>query len=249
MPDVVLATINARYSHASFGLRYLMANLGDCKRSPRLLRVRSAHRSPDTIADRILEEHPRIVGLGVYIWNVTPTTCNWCEPAARPESRSGHRAGRPGGQPRVGAAGDLRAGGLRHHRRGATWPGPPCAGNCWPANTRPSVSCPGGFVDVNRLLLPYQLYPNEDIAERVIYVEASRGCPFTCEFCLSSLNVPVRRFPAGDPAAGFRRICSTAGCVISSSWTAPSISASNTVCACWSFSCEHYRRDCSFTSR
>ena len=27
MPDVVLTTLNARYAHASFGLRYLMANL------------------------------------------------------------------------------------------------------------------------------------------------------------------------------------------------------------------------------
>jgi hypothetical protein len=32
----------------------------------------------------------------------------------------------------------------------------------------------------------------------VIYVEASRGCPYTCEFCLSALEIPVRQFPL-DP--------------------------------------------------
>src|SRR5262249_51046149 len=37
------------------------------------------------------------------------------------------------------------------------------------------------------------LYNDADIAHRILYVEASRGCPFTCEFCLSSLDIPVRQ--------------------------------------------------------
>jgi len=45
----------------------------------------------------------------------------------------------------------------------------------------------------DQLQLPYDLYTDEDIAHRVIYVEASRGCPYACEFCLSSLDIPVRQ--------------------------------------------------------
>src|SRR6185312_10750233 len=54
---------------------------------------------------------------------------------------------------------------------------------------------PSELPDVAKLALPYELYNADDIAHRIIYVEASRGCPFTCEFCLSSLDVPVRQVP------------------------------------------------------
>jgi radical SAM superfamily enzyme YgiQ (UPF0313 family) len=68
---------------------------------------------------------------------------------------------------------------------------PPLAEAVLGAPALPKI-IPAELPDFSRLALPYEFYDAKDIAHRVIYVEASRGCPFTCEFCLSSLDVPVR---------------------------------------------------------
>ena len=73
MPDIVLATLNAKYIHASFGLRYLLANLGPLRSRTQLLEF-DINQRPMDIAEALLAQNPSIVGLGVYIWNVAPTT-------------------------------------------------------------------------------------------------------------------------------------------------------------------------------
>ena len=84
-PAIVLATLNARYIHASLGLRYLLANLdrhgGAGLRARTVLREFTIRREPAQIVAELLATLGRadpgarqIVGLGVYIWNVTQTT-------------------------------------------------------------------------------------------------------------------------------------------------------------------------------
>src|ERR1700761_5313678 len=73
MPDIVLATLNAKYIHAAFGLRYLLANLGELRPRAKLLEF-DINQRPLEIAEMLLAKNPRILGLGVYIWNITPTT-------------------------------------------------------------------------------------------------------------------------------------------------------------------------------
>src|SRR5208282_2586434 len=70
MAQIVLTTLNAKYIHASFGLRYLMANLGPLRQETRLIEFDIQQRAVDVV-ETILAQQPRIVGLGVYIWNAT----------------------------------------------------------------------------------------------------------------------------------------------------------------------------------
>ena len=73
MPQIVLATLNARYTHSSFGLRYLLANMGSLQSEAVMLEFVINDITVDVLA-AILEQNPKIVGLGVYIWNVEPMT-------------------------------------------------------------------------------------------------------------------------------------------------------------------------------
>ncbi len=195
MPEIVLATLNAKYIHASFGLRYLLANLGELR--PRaVLEEFIINQRPLDIAEKILSHNPRIIGLGVYIWNVTLTT----ELVAilkkiRPDITvvlGGPEVSYESDQQEIVRLADYTITGEADLA---------FAQLCRQllAGTAPTQKIiPAPLPDFASLALPYDEYTADDIAHRLIYVEASRGCPFSCEFCLSSLDIPVRQAPI-DP--------------------------------------------------
>lgn len=205
MSEIVLATLNARYIHCAFGLRYLLANMGELKSQTVLLEFTISQPTLE-ILDAILAEQPRIVGLGVYIWNVDETTRLVADlKRVRPEVTV--VLGGPevsyemddqalvkladhviGGEADLAFAQFCREELRRENDTGHLGTVPQKAGAS--GKTSDTALLP----ILSELVLPYDLYTDEDLAHRVIYVEASRGCPFTCEFCLSAIDIPVRQF-------------------------------------------------------
>src|SRR5882724_10740358 len=203
MPEIVLATLNAKYIHASFGSRYLMANLGPLRPSACLAEF-DINQRPVDIAEVLLAREPKIIGFGVYIWNVAETTevvaaIKRVRPAVT-VILGGPEVSHEVEQQTIVQLADFVITGEADLKFAEL-----CQQLLAGAPPKTKI-IPAALPECSQLLLPYHLYDEQDIAHRVIYVEASRGCPFSCEFCLSSLDIPVRQVPLAALLAELQRL-------------------------------------------
>ena len=189
---ILLSTLNARYTHASLGLRYLAANMGPLQDQTTIQEFVIGAKTTDLV-ERILAHAPRVVGFGVYIWNVEETTRLVAMlKRVAPQVTiilGGPEVSHETGEQEIVKLADYVVTG---------W-----GDVTFPKLCREILDGPKPIMKVHAgvqppmedIVLPYTLYSEDDIANRTLYVEASRGCPFKCEFCLSSLDKTAWPFP------------------------------------------------------
>jgi radical SAM superfamily enzyme YgiQ (UPF0313 family) len=186
---ILLSTLNARYSHASLGLRYLQANMGDLREVTQLHEFVIGAKTTDIVEKLLVHKAATgttIVGFGVYIWNIEETTKVVAMlKRVAPEMvivLGGPEVSYESAEQQIVQLADYLVTG---------W-----GDVTLPQLCRQILHGPQPLMKIHvgvqppmaDIVLPYSLYNDHDIAHRTLYVEASRGCPFKCEFCLSALD-------------------------------------------------------------
>lgn len=203
--NIVLTTLNAKYIHTNLAIRYLKSYAAP-EFEPSI--VEYTIKDPTmSIASDLYQRKPDIVGFSLYIWNieesirvmqvlkkvnpdiiivaggpeVTYDYDYWLERVQEIDViviGEGERSFK-----------QLLEALKNQHSLSSV------SGIAYREEGQLKFTAPGPKLDLRELPSPFRF--KEDIpglSKRITYIETSRGCPFSCQFCLSSIEVGVRYF-------------------------------------------------------
>ncbi|MFC4409403.1 B12-binding domain-containing radical SAM protein [Chungangia koreensis] len=203
--NTILATLNAKYIHANLAIRYLRAYARP-EFDPEIAEYTIKDPAINIVAD-LYSKKPDVVGFSCYIWNIEETVTvirllKKVSPSTKiilggPEVTydAGYWLKRlPEVDVIVMGEGEAVYKDLLHVYAGnKSLESVP--GIAYILEGKLKVHAGGPKLDLKELPSPFRF--EEDIPElgkRILYIETSRGCPFNCQFCLSSIEVGVRYF-------------------------------------------------------
>ena len=197
---ILLTAINSKFVHSNLAVRYLKAFTADL---PYVGKIRefSINDREENVLKEIIEEKPDVVAFSTYIWNVEMVTrlanlismlnpkieILYGGPEVSFDSRVflkdnvGHYIIEGEGEKTFREFVEFKLGnkeidsikGMHYRRRD----------NIYSNGSRP-------LMDMEEIVFPYE--EEEDLNNKIVYFEGSRGCPFNCKYCLSSTTHGVR---------------------------------------------------------
>ncbi|MEG1255651.1 radical SAM protein [Clostridium sp.] len=203
---VVLVAVNSKYIHSNLAVRYLKAYTKDMKYQCNTMEF-SINDREERVVEDILQEKPDIIGFSCYIWNIEfikkvatliklvdskieiiyggPETS--FSPIEFLENNIGEYLIEGEGEETYRELIDFKINnkingnyincknikGLYSKDEGRVYYG----------GKRP-------LMNMNNIVFPYGI--DDDLKNKIVYYEGSRGCPFNCKYCLSSTTHGVR---------------------------------------------------------
>jgi radical SAM superfamily enzyme YgiQ (UPF0313 family) len=209
---VLLVAVNAKYIHSNLGIRYLDAYTKDmdyeCVR-----REFSINDQVERVLEQIIEEKPDVIGFSVYIWNITfiekvANLIRIVDPSIEifyggPEVSYDSETflSENVGEYVISGEGEETYREFIEFKLGMRKLGS-IRGLYYKEilnNSKDTVSYkinyigPRELMDMDKIKFPYESV--EDLDNKIVYYEGSRGCPFGCKYCLSSTTKKVRFLP------------------------------------------------------
>ena len=199
--QILLIALNAKYIHSNPAVYSLAAYANAASDNVSLVEFTINDRYEDVLRG-ILMRRPEVIGFSVYIWNVEfmkqlmedihriapsirlmaggPEASNdpetylaWCELVMLGEGERNFRT--------IAACIKDRAGIPMEKMEGVAYKDPEIV-----------IHAPGPDSVLDMDQIPFLYNGLEPFENRIIYYESSRGCPFRCSYCLSSIEKKVR---------------------------------------------------------
>ncbi|SFC78274.1 B12-binding domain-containing radical SAM protein [Clostridium uliginosum] len=197
---ILLTAINSKFIHSNLAVRYLRNFTKDMDYEP-IVREFSINDREEKILEEIIKEKPGVVAFSVYIWNVEMVSrisnliksvdenieILYGGPEVSFDSSKflennvgeyviegeGEKTYRDFVSFKLGLMKLAEVRGLHYKDKNTVYSN----------EKRPLMS-------MDEISFPYE--DNEDLSNKIVYYEASRGCPFNCKYCLSSTSHGVR---------------------------------------------------------
>ncbi|WP_347548313.1 B12-binding domain-containing radical SAM protein [Pseudalkalibacillus hwajinpoensis] len=204
---IVVSTLNAKFIHTCLALRYLKASA-----APEYNVKMAEYTIKDPVMNIVIDLHsmkPDVIGFSCYIWNIEETipviemlkivnpsltivlggpevsydVYEWLDRIPQAD----YIVMGEGEATFKELLQSIEAGESADHVKGIAYR----------KDDKNHINPPAPKLSLSEIPSPFRFEEDlADLGRRVTYVETSRGCPYSCQFCLSSIEIGVRYFPA-----------------------------------------------------
>lgn len=201
--EILLTAINSKYIHSNLAVRYLKEYTGDmdykCK-----VKEFSINDRVEKVFENIITENPDIVAFSCYIWNI-----EYVKKLANLIKTLNNQIEILYGGPEVSYEAEsfllhnpgdylIEGEGETIYREFVKWriskrdyhEVSNIKGLYQKIDNKIIYGGERSLMNFNEVVFPYR--EDDDLKNKIVYYESSRGCPFNCKYCLSSISNGVR---------------------------------------------------------